>query len=134
VRDRLPVKVQPVVTFAYLTGWRIKSEVLPIQWSRIDMNTGSVRLDPGITKNDKGRAFPFTKFPELAEIIQRQRKYTSAVEREKRTIIPWVFHRNGAPIKDFRGAWETACTVVKLSERKGKAGEVRGSGRRETRC
>jgi len=24
-------------------------------------------------------------------------------------VIPWVFHRDGAPIKDFRGAWQTAC-------------------------
>ena len=24
-------------------------------------------------------------------------------------MIPWVFHRDGAPIKDFRGAWQTAC-------------------------
>src|SRR5688572_30709506 len=32
VRRRLPVEVQPVVTFAYLTGWRINSEVLTLQW------------------------------------------------------------------------------------------------------
>jgi integrase len=126
VRDRLPVEVQPVVTFAYLTGWRIKSEVLPIQWSRIDMNTGSVRLDPGITKNDKGRAFPFTKFPELAEIIQRQRKYTSAVEREKRTIIPWVFHRNGAPINDFRGAWKPPALSSSFQRERAKQERLEG--------
>jgi integrase len=106
VRDRLPVEVRPVVTFAYMTGWRIRSEVLPIQWSRVDMKTGSVRLDPGTTKNDEGRVFPFIAFPELAEVLQRQREYTSAVERQKGIIVPWVFHRNSAPIKDFRGAWK----------------------------
>ena len=25
-------------------------------------------------------------------------------------IVPQVFHRDGKPIKDFRGAWTTACT------------------------
>ena len=88
---------------------RIKSEVLPIQWTRVDFNAGTVRLDPGTTKNDEGRVFPSKAFPELAEVFQRQREYTSAVERQKGTIIPWVFHRNGTPIKDFRGAWGVAC-------------------------
>lgn len=105
------------MTVAYLTGWRIKSEVLPIQWSRVDMNAGSVRLDPGTTKNDDGRVFPFTKFPELADTITRQREYTSAVERQKGTIIPWVFHRNGVPIKDFRGAWKSACEAAGVAGR-----------------
>lgn len=109
VRDRLPVEVRPVVTFAYLTGWRIRSEVLPIQWTQVDLKAGTVRLEPGTTKNDDGRSFPFAKFLDLADTIQQQRDYTSAVERQKSVIIPWVFHRNGAPIKDFRGAWESAC-------------------------
>ena len=24
-------------------------------------------------------------------------------------IIPWLFHRDGNPIKDFRGVWASAC-------------------------
>jgi hypothetical protein len=28
----LPEGMRPVVTFAYVTSWRINSEVLPIQW------------------------------------------------------------------------------------------------------
>lgn len=31
VRDKLPEVVQPVVTFAYITGWRIQLEVLPLE-------------------------------------------------------------------------------------------------------
>ena len=49
-------------------------------------------------------------FPdELHEVLRRQRVLTSTLERAQGRIIPWVFHRNGAPIKDFREAWNNAC-------------------------
>ena len=31
VRDRLPEELQPMIMFAYITGWRIASEVLPLE-------------------------------------------------------------------------------------------------------
>jgi hypothetical protein len=61
--------------------------------------------------------FPFTKFPELADTITCRREYTSAVERQKGIIIPWMFHRNGVPIKDFRGAWKSACEAAGVAGR-----------------
>ena len=60
VRAKLPAPLQPVVTFAYLTGWRIQSEILPLEWRHIDRKTGEARLEPGTTKNQAGRVFPFT--------------------------------------------------------------------------
>jgi integrase len=60
VRDRLALPLRPVVTFAYLTGWRIPSEVLTLQWRQIDFTSRIVRLDAGTTKNREGRVFPFT--------------------------------------------------------------------------
>ena len=59
VRRRLPEEVRPVVTFAYLTGWRINSEMLTMQWQQVDLRAGIVRLDPGTTKNREGRSFTF---------------------------------------------------------------------------
>jgi integrase len=47
--------------FAYITGWRLKSEVLSLRWSQVDLNAGEVRLEPGTTKNKEGRTFPFTR-------------------------------------------------------------------------
>ena len=38
----------------------------------------------------------------------------TARERETPHIIPSVFHRNGKPISDFRGAWNGACTRAGL--------------------
>ena len=55
------IDLQSVMEFAYLTGWRIKSEVLPLQWGiNVDFEAGEVRLEPGTTQNDEGRVFPFS--------------------------------------------------------------------------
>lgn len=32
VLPHLPETMRPVVTFAYVTGWGINSEILPLQW------------------------------------------------------------------------------------------------------
>jgi integrase len=32
-----------VITFAYITGWRIASEILPLQWRQVDFDAGEVR-------------------------------------------------------------------------------------------
>lgn len=47
----LQESLRPVIEFAYITGWRIASEVLPLEWRHIDFAGGEVRLDPGTTKN-----------------------------------------------------------------------------------
>jgi hypothetical protein len=36
VRSHLPKHLQPVVTFAYITGWRIRSEILPLTWHELN--------------------------------------------------------------------------------------------------
>lgn len=60
VRAHLSKPLQPVVEFAYITGWRIASEVLPLQWRNVDLKAGEVRLDTGTTRNREGRVFPIT--------------------------------------------------------------------------
>jgi len=96
-----------VATFAYITGWRIRSEVLALQWSQVDFKAGTVRLEPGTTKNKEGRVFYMT--PELRATLEEQRAATEAVQRATGRIIPLVFHRNGSAIRGFRKAWMTAC-------------------------
>ena len=49
--SHLPAELQPVMQFAYITGWRIASEVLTLEWRQVDFTAGTVRLDPGTTKN-----------------------------------------------------------------------------------
>lgn len=60
ILQHLPKGMRPVATFAYVTGWRINSEVLPLQWRQVDLKAGDVRLDPGTTKNREGRVFYLT--------------------------------------------------------------------------
>jgi hypothetical protein len=56
VRAHLPAYLRPVVTFAHITGWQIRSEILPLRWSLVDFAAGVVRLDVGTTKSGEGRA------------------------------------------------------------------------------
>lgn len=107
VRKRLPGYAQPVVTFAYITGWRVRSEILALQWRQVDFKAGTVRLDPGTTKNDEGRVFVMT--PELRACLEAQKATTDALQHKTGRIIPWVFHRRGRPLRGFRKAWKTAC-------------------------
>ena len=107
VRSYLPLPLQAVVTFAYFTGWRIRSEILTLQWRQVDVKVGRIVLDPGTTKNDEGRIFPFTD--ELRALFQEQWEITRQVRRSKKRVCPWVFHRDGERIKSFYAAWRTAC-------------------------
>jgi len=51
-------------------------------------------------------------FPELRALFEAQRAYTDRIQRERGSIIPWVFHRDGKPIKSFRRSWLTACRLA----------------------
>ena len=66
-----------------------------------------MRLEPGTTKNGEGREFPFTA--ELRSLLEDQRERTRRLEKERGCIVPWVFHRNGRPIRWFYDSWDTAC-------------------------
>jgi integrase len=105
----LPEALRPVVRFAYVTGWRVESEVLPIEWRNVDRKTEEVRLDPGTTKNQAGRVFLFTDtlkamFDGLWAKHERLQKAGK--------ICPFVFNRNGKRIRHLRKAWAHACTAA----------------------
>ena len=112
VRAHLPVALRGVVTFAYLTGWRVPSEILTLEWRQVDREVGTVRLDPGATKNGEGRLFPYgLLLPELAAVIEARWQEREALKK-RGVIVANVFHRNGKPISDFRRAWNTACEAA----------------------
>jgi integrase len=123
----LPDDLKAVFEVAYITGWRVRSEILTRQWSHVDFRAGWLRLEPGETKNREGRMFPLT--PELRAVLECQRDRTEADQRKTDQIIPWVFHRAGTPIRSFRRAWLTACAaagfVQVVSERPRKVKALR---------
>jgi integrase len=116
VLKHLPDDVRPVVTFAYITGWRVKSEVLPLEWRQVDFKAGTVRLEPGTTKNKEGRTFPMTKA--LRTLLEAQHKEHEALKKRNK-LCPNVFFRMVAKgrrgplrpmrIKSFGKAFKTAC-------------------------
>jgi len=56
VRRRLPPDLQVATAVSYTFGWRTQSEVLTLERRHLDLGAGTLRLDPGMTKNDQGRA------------------------------------------------------------------------------
>jgi integrase len=98
------------VITAYITGWRVHDEILTRQKHHLDLKAGWLRLDPGETKNNEGRMFPLT--PMLREALEQQLGKTELLQKANGAIIPWLFHRNGKPIKTFRRSWITACKAA----------------------
>jgi integrase len=119
VLAHLPDDLTPVIQFAAVTGWRIQSEVLPLEWPQVDFQAGEVRLMAGTTKNGDGRVFPMTI--ELRRILEARDRERERL-RKLGHITPLVFFRvveNGPsgkpepmPIKSFRATWKKACTAA----------------------
>jgi integrase len=106
LKNALPEEVKPIVTFAYHSGWR-KNEILTLAWDRVNLKEGIVRLDPGETKNGEGRTLYLD-----GELL----KEMQALHSKRQLGCPFVFHRNGTPIRTFRKAWVSACIQVGLYE------------------
>jgi integrase len=111
------------VTAAYLTGWRLTSELATRQWRHLDLKAGWMRLEPGETKGGEGRQFPL--IPELRASLQAQQRATRAAEKRSGSVVPWVFHHDGAPLfyrsergllpsTYLRDAWLAACAKAGL--------------------
>lgn len=116
-RNAIADELKPLVTFAYYTGWR-KGEILSLRWNQVDLESQTVRLDPGTTKSGEGRVVILDG--ELLEVMQSQwakRKVADIPNQNPTLICQYVFHRKGRPIKDFREAWQVACKAVGLDGR-----------------
>jgi integrase len=112
VLSKLPEHLKPVVTFAYLTGWRVRSEVLSLEWRNVDRRTGVIRLDPGTTKNHEGRVLPYRAIHDLEALIEEQWAAKVRLETTRRAIIGFVFHHDGRPIRDFHEVWQRAALAA----------------------
>jgi integrase len=86
--------------------------VLTLERRQLDLEVGTLRLEPGTTKNDDGRMVYLT--PELKMLIAAQVERVKALEREMGRIIPYLFphmqgYLQGERVQDFRRVWKTAC-------------------------
>ena len=67
VLAELPDHLKPLMTVGFLTGWRVRDELCPLTWDRVDLKAGTMRLER--SKNDNPRIFPISADPELAEVF-----------------------------------------------------------------
>ena len=112
VRRRLPDDLKVAVTIAHTYGRRIRSKVLSVQLRHVDLEAGTIRLDPGMTKNDDGRVLYLT--PELSKMVKVQVERVWGLMQETNSILPCLFphlegRHKGKRRKDFMRTWRTAC-------------------------
>jgi integrase len=115
LKAELPAYLEALVETAYITGWRIASELTTRRRQDPDLKAGWLRLDPDESKNDEGRNFPLT--PRLLEVLAAQVEQTRAFEVENGRVVPWLFHREGEPIGSFRKTWIAVCKRAGLAGR-----------------
>jgi integrase len=105
LREALPSYLRLVVTYAYYTGWR-RGEILNHKWDQVSPKEGLVRLYPDQAKNDEAR---------VAFLNEELLKEMELIHSQHIVGCPYVFHRGGHPIKDFRTVWATACKKIGAS-------------------
>ena len=113
ILKHLPSEYHTLFEIAYITGWRMKSELLTRQWRHVDLNgKGWLRIDAGEAKDaTAGREFQFTTW--MREALERQRKFVSKVEKKTKAVIPWLFCRaDGVRVYRFYEVWRDACKVA----------------------
>jgi integrase len=110
LRDALPSYLRPLFIVAYASGARL-GELLDIRWEQVDFGAEEIILRRGETKNGDARVLPFLT-EDMATSLREARAERDSLWPE----CPWVFSRSGAPIKDFRGAWESATRTAGVPE------------------
>jgi len=91
----------------------VQSEILTLERRQLDLDAGTLRLDPGATKNADPRVVYLT--PALMAALAEQLARVDALQRKLERIVPWLFphlrgRRAGNPRHEFRKVWSTACT------------------------
>jgi integrase len=101
VSRHLPPDIADFSLFCFLSGWR-KGEAASIEWGDVEGNL--IRLRATHSKNGESRSIAIAG--ELVALMARRRE---ARLIGGTTLAQFVFHRNGAPIQEFRKSWGSAC-------------------------
>jgi integrase len=102
--EYLSSDLRDLVRFLYNSAWR-SGEAIKLEWSKVDLDDWIVRLSRKNEKTKNPRTLPLVG--ELREVIENRLK-------ERRPNCPYVFHRDGKPIKSFRRAFKAACKEAGL--------------------
>ena len=112
VKRHLRPDLQVAVAVAYTYGWRIRSEVLTLERRQLDLDMGTLRIDPGTTKGEEGRVVYLTS--RLKALLVAQLDRVRALDRDMGHVTPYLFphlqgRHKGQRVQDFKKAWRTAC-------------------------
>jgi integrase len=97
--ETLDPPVADVVTFLYLLGWR-REEVLGLTWEEVDAESGLLRLP---ARCQKRTPKTIRVGHEIHEVLRRRAALRNG---------PFVFHREGAKVRTFRGPWRRAVRAI----------------------
>jgi integrase len=129
IRAALPPDLRVVATAAFYTGWRVKAELLALDWKHIDRDACTINLPAACSKNKRPRVFPYGELPELREAIEHcwteHERIAKLDKVTARVFVRWTGKkRTGKPIKSWRKAWRIACAGA------GQAGQIPHNFRR----
>ena len=108
LRDILPDYLKPLFVCGYFTGVRV-GELLALRWDQVDWEQRFITLNAEETKAGFTRAIP---------ILDGDMLYWLRWSQSYADGCPWIFHREGSRIKDFRGAWTSACALAGVPDLK----------------
>jgi integrase len=113
----LRVDLRCVVALGYKLGWRVRSEVLTLTWEQVSLDDGTVRLNPGKTKNKEGRLVHLPS--DLLAMLKNQKARVTDLEKELGHAVAWVFPYFSGPCKgqrveSFIKAWKKVTHMVGL--------------------
>ena len=93
----------------HFTGMRM-GEITTLRWEQVDLVRGYIRLEPGTTKNNKGRTIPLVT--ELVEALWQWKQRTL----HGYPSFPWVCHFRGKRLQRVpKKSWDKACERVGLN-------------------
>jgi integrase len=101
IQARLDGDTSDIVGFLFASAWRV-GEARGLTWDCVEED--AIYLPT--SKSGHGRVIPIAG--EVAEIIERRRQ---------RALGPYVFHRNGVKMGDFRQQWNRAAREAGLTGR-----------------
>ena len=90
-----------VARWAFYSGWR-KAAVCGLPWTAVDVERGIVEMPKELAKSRRSVRLPIEG--PIVEILQRR----LADNKYGCVNVPWIFHRNGQPVKSFDKSWKTA--------------------------
>ena len=88
-----------LLELAFTYGWR-RGELLKLRVRQVNLAQGTVRLDPGSTKNKAGREVAMTA---------KVRELLAAAVHAKRPDDAVLTRAGGVPVRSIRNAWRGMC-------------------------